>query len=92
MRSLWKFTPITYSILKTVDLPIEAKLYFHTKNSTILPSLVGKRVWVYNGKMFFSFLVRNYMVGFKFGMFILTKKGGSTIHKVVSRSSKLKKK
>jgi ribosomal protein S19 len=66
---------------------MEAKLHFYTKTSPILPSLVGKRVWVYNGKIFFSFLVRNYMVGFKLGIFILTKKGGSTIHRVSIKSS-----
>lgn len=93
MRSLWKFTPFTFPLLKTVDAPIDSKLSFYTKNLTILPSLVGKRVWVYNGRIFFTFLIRNYIVGFKFGMFILTKKGGSAIHKVSpskkTKSSKL---
>jgi ribosomal protein S19 len=88
MRSSWKFTPSTFSLLKTVDTSLETKLSFFTKNLPILPSLVGRRIWVYNGRIFFTFLVRNYIVGFKFGIFLLTKKGGSGIHNSVSKKAK----
>lgn len=50
-------------------------------------SLVGQRVSVYNGRRFFSILVREEMVGYLISEFIKTKDFGYSIH-----VKKLKKK
>lgn len=50
------------------------------KNSFIPKELVGTRVLVYNGLIFISILIRDNMVGHKFGEFIWTKKLGPSIH------------
>jgi len=44
------------------------------KNFSILPSFVGLDLFMYNGKNFIKFNIKEYMVGFKFGDFIASKK------------------
>lgn len=56
----------------------------------IIPELLGKRVAVYNGKIFSSFIVKDFMLGRKFGEFVLTKKLGDAIHAKI-RAKKKKK-
>lgn len=90
MRSIWKFPFFTFSTLKTVDYPTDKRIQVYSKSGLVLPSLVGKRVSVYNGKIFFSILIRNYMVGHAFGNFIYTKKGGSKIHLKSGKEAKRK--
>jgi small subunit ribosomal protein S19 len=67
---------------------IKSNFKFWTGNHIITPSLVGKDVEVYNGKIFKSFKVLELMVGYKVGHFIFTRRVGSDIHK----SKKFKKK
>lgn len=57
-----------------------------------IPSFVlNKRIGVFNGKNFSSFIVKRMMIGRKFGEFSLTKKLGRTIH-IKKKKGKQKKK
>jgi ribosomal protein S19 len=51
-----------------------------TKNFSILPYMVGLRFLLYNGHKYFLVLIRQKMVGFKIGEFLLTKSLGFKIH------------
>lgn len=59
--------------------------------SAITKDFVGKRVYVYSGMRYSSFLVRPLMVGMRFGNFALTKKLGSKIHDTLRNKKKGKK-
>lgn len=51
------------------------KVYFlKTKNSVILPVFIGKIVKIYNGRFFFNLRITTAMVGYKFGIFVFTRK------------------
>lgn len=58
---------------------VEAHTYL--RGARIPQKSLGKRVAVYNGKSFKSFIVKPFMIGRKFGEFVLTKKLGRVIHK-----------
>lgn len=45
-------------------------------NLYITSKYIGKRVFLYNGRKFFSFLIRENMIGFKFCEFVPTKRIG----------------
>jgi ribosomal protein S19 len=62
--------------------------YIWTRRALVTDKFVGKRVAVYNGRRFLSFIVRKSMIGYKFGEFSLTKKIGA-IHKIYKRAAKL---
>jgi ribosomal protein S19 len=62
--------------------------YVWTRRALVTDEFVGKRVAVYNGRRFLSFIVRKSMIGYKFGEFSLTKKIGA-IHKIYKRAAKL---
>lgn len=44
-----------------------------SRRSTILPSMIGYQVGVYNGKVFKNFTITASMVGYKLGNFSLTR-------------------
>lgn len=50
------------------------------KNDVILDYMVGLYFLVYNGKNFFLLFIKENMVGYRIGEFILTKNLGSQIH------------
>jgi small subunit ribosomal protein S19 len=62
--------------------------YIWSRRALVTSKFVGKRVAVYNGRRFLSFIVRKSMIGYKFGEFSLTKKIGA-IHKIYKRAAKL---
>jgi small subunit ribosomal protein S19 len=57
-----------------------------SRRSTVTPSIVGRKVSVYNGKKFLSLLISQDMVGHKFGEFANTRK------KAIFKKKKTKKK
>jgi small subunit ribosomal protein S19 len=85
MRSKWKFV---YSNVK-IDRAILAQsrkkfsqslVKVYDRGSTILPLFIGQRVLVHQGMRFVKYLIKEYMVGHKFGEFALTKHIGEQIH------------
>lgn len=94
MRSRWKFVFVD---LDLVVKCLQIKFYLELtnvvksdaflikiwkKSSVILSTFVGYKFLVYNGKKFWPITVTDKMIGYKFGEFVLTKKIGSTIHKI----------
>jgi small subunit ribosomal protein S19 len=73
-RSVWK-GPFVDPEFFEKSLKNSTKKYFKTqsRNSLILPYLIGKTLKVYNGKKYVSFKVTEEMVGFKLGEFVLTR-------------------
>ena len=83
MRSTWKPSPTTP--------PLEQKnRSLRSRSSHILPSDVGHKVAIHDGRRLSWIQIRNPMVGFKFGSFMLTKRLGGGIH--LSPSKKKNKK
>jgi ribosomal protein S19 len=66
-RSSWK-GPLL-SLLNTATNPPTA-----SRNASILPTFVGKRFLVHNGKTYQNILITEQMVSRKFGEFAWTKK------------------
>jgi len=69
-RSIWKGPYIENSLLYNKEL------FFKTwsRNSIILPHLIGKRLQVYNGKQFILLNITEEMVGYRLGEFVATRK------------------
>jgi len=82
MRSVWKgkyqFNKIKYYFN-----------FFLRKKSYIFMSDVGLKYKIYNGKDYINVLIKEGMVGKKFGNFVLTKILGRSIH--LKKKKKLKK-
>lgn len=78
MRSLWKGPFINNSLLKEIYKSTIKKnshlIKLKTTNCIIFPSFVNITFELYNGKKFVLLTVKEAMVGFRFGEFILTKK------------------
>jgi small subunit ribosomal protein S19 len=76
-RSLWKgpFSEI---------LGIKQKIW--SRRSMVLPSFVGKKFQIYNGKSFIMVSVSEEMIGHKFGEFANTRK--KPIHKKKQKKRK----
>ena len=67
-RSLFKGPNIDSSInLK------EKKIKILKKNLIILPEYLNKTVYVYNGKQFIKLIIKDNMIGYKFGEFVNTR-------------------
>jgi ribosomal protein S19 len=64
----------------------------YRKNEKIPKSWLGKKLYIYNGKLFQKKLVNFGMVGHKIGEFVLTKKLGSIIHKKEGKKKKKSRK
>lgn len=78
-RSLWKGPFSNDRILKQVYKNRNHKNSYDfikvwSRNSVIFPCFVGLSFEVYNGKKFSLILVKQNMVGFKFGEFVFTRK------------------
>jgi len=95
MRSVWKIPFLDPRILRnSFSLPPPFLPFTRKKKQkvpaahtylrgSVIPSeksLLGKRVAVYNGRQFSSFIVKRFMFGHKFGEFIVTKRLGRIIH------------
>lgn len=60
------------------------------KNDIILDYMVGLYFLVYNGNNFSLLFIKENMVGYRIGEFIITKKLGSQIHNNKRNSNKIK--
>ena len=72
-RSKWKGPFVSNSLLnKTIKNKKE--IITKSRNSTILPSFLGKSFKIYNGKIFHKILITEKMIGYKLGEFSPTRK------------------
>ncbi len=76
-RSLKKGPFIAYHLLKKIDkMNAEGKKDIITtwsRSSTILPSMVGHTIAVYNGKQHVPIFISDQLVGHKLGEFVSTR-------------------
>ena len=76
-RSLKKGPFIAYHLLKKLDrLNISGKkdtILTWSRSSTILPSMVGHTIAVYNGKQHIPIFISDQFVGHKLGEFVSTR-------------------
>lgn len=78
-RSKWKVPFISTIFLREDFVNNLYSFNTYKRNSTINTYLLDKRLRVYNGLKFISFIVRKNMVGKKVGEFSITKVMGSAI-------------
>ena len=89
IRSLWKPIYQDYALFRKLkNNQIQIKIW--SRASTITKNYLNKKVYVYNGKFFISLYIKKEMVGYKFGEFVYTKKGGYSIHKKKKKNKKNK--
>lgn len=70
-RSAWKSVSINSSLIKKHFLKKQISIFF--RNDIVPSEFIGKKVYVYNGKLFINFVVTDEMVGYKFGEFAPTR-------------------
>jgi ribosomal protein S19 len=78
------------TLLLKSSLKKKADLVCIDPSASLCPSLVGRRIAAYNGRIFVAFLVRQSMVGLKASHLVRTKRLGHLIH-VVKKKKKKKK-
>lgn len=72
-RSKWKGPFVSNNLLSKTIKNIK-EITTKSRNSTILPSFLGKSFKVYNGKIFHKILITEKMIGYKLGEFSPTRK------------------
>jgi small subunit ribosomal protein S19 len=76
-RSLKKSPFVAYHLLKKINKMTEADkkniITTCSRSSTILPSMVGFTIAVYNGKQHVPIFISDQLVGHKLGEFVSTK-------------------
>jgi small subunit ribosomal protein S19 len=76
-RSLKKGPFVAYHLLKKVDIMNSAgkkdTIKTWSRSSTILPSMVGHTIAVYNGKQHVPVFISDQLVGYKLGEFVSTR-------------------
>jgi ribosomal protein S19 len=87
-RSKWKGHFLTNRLLKKNKLLKKRNISIWERNSTIPFYLVGKSVFIHNGKSFFKIFISREKVGFKFGEFVYTKKHTPKPPKKVEKKTK----
>ena len=73
-RSKWKSPFVNSNLLDKIKLTTKKEILTKSRNSTILPSFVGKSFKIYNGKVFHKILITEKMIGYKLGEFSPTRK------------------
>jgi small subunit ribosomal protein S19 len=97
MRSKWKLAYSNVKVDRAVLLHKNKKNFrsivkIYDRGSTILSAFVGQRVLVHQGMRFVKYLIKDYMIGHKFGEFALTKHIGERIHATKKNKKKELKK
>ena len=76
-RSLKKSPFVAYHLLKKINKMIESDkkdtILTWSRSSTILPSMVGFTIAVYNGKQHVPIFISDQLVGHKLGEFVSTR-------------------
>lgn len=74
-RSKWKGPFVDNKLLNQIKVNNTKKeILTKSRNSTIVPSFVGKSLKIYNGKIFHKVLITEKMIGHKLGEFSPTRK------------------
>lgn len=77
-RSSWKILIFDYFLLKKCLINNQKKfkrtLYIKNRAGLIFPQYIGHRFKIYNGKVYITLIIKEEMIGFKFGEFAFTRK------------------
>lgn len=74
-RSLWKGPFFQLSLLNAIKADVNRQgIKTHARSNTIIPSFIGAKLLVHNGKDYIPLTVREEMVGHKIGEFVATQK------------------
>jgi ribosomal protein S19 len=74
-RSKKKYSYLNKEILRSyIKLKQKSSITLYTRNSIILPNFVGKRIFIYTGKVFKGINVVEDMVGLRVGELVFTRK------------------
>lgn len=91
-HTLWKGPFVDYTLFHDVRLSNNFSIKTTSRNSVILPFLIGKTINVYNGKFFLPLLINEDMLGHKLGEFIPTRLRHVYKKKIKKNGSKIKSK
>jgi small subunit ribosomal protein S19 len=72
-RSIWKGPFIKENFFKTIYSSDNKKIKTTSRNTFILPFLIGRTIQVHNGRFFIPVKIREEMVGHKLGEFVNTR-------------------
>jgi small subunit ribosomal protein S19 len=72
-RSVWKGPFINENFFRNIHLSGNKKIKTTSRNTFILPFLIGRTVQVHNGKFFIPVNIVEEMVGHKLGEFVTTR-------------------
>lgn len=85
VRSSWK-VPYFHNIFYSKRLVNKRAIKLPLRNSTIIPAMLDRNIYIYNGKTYQRFLIKKEMLGHKYGEYSITKTLGN-----VSKKRKQKK-
>ena len=91
-RALWKGPFVDHTLFHEVRLSTNFFIKTTSRNSVILPFLIGKTINVHNGKFFLPLLINEDMLGHKLGEFILTRLRHIYKKKIKKNGPKIKSK
>jgi small subunit ribosomal protein S19 len=72
-RSFWKGPFIDISLINNINNQNKKKIKTTSRNSVILPFLIGQTIQVHNGKFFIPVFIREEMIGHRLGDFVPTR-------------------
>jgi len=72
-RSIWKGPFINYNFFDEIRSSSKNMIRTTSRNTVILPFLIGKPILVHNGKIFIPVYITEEMVGHKLGEFVATR-------------------
>lgn len=74
-KRLHFIAPAIFKLIKKLehDFEIKKKIYIYNRNSVITSIFINKRVFIHNGKIFIPVVIKQTMIGFKFGEFAYTR-------------------
>jgi small subunit ribosomal protein S19 len=91
-RTLWKGPFVDHNLLDQVRLSNNFSIKTTSRNSVILPFLIGKTINVHNGQFFLPLIINEDMLGHKLGEFIPTRLRHIYKKKIKKNGSKIKSK
>ena len=72
-RSVWKGPFIKENFFKNIYISDKKKIKTTSRDTLILPFLIGRTLQIHNGKFFIPISIREEMVGHKLGEFVNTR-------------------
>ncbi len=77
-RSSWKILIFDYFLLdkcfKNNQIRKKRNIYITKRDGLIFPQYVGSHFKIYNGKIYITLIIKEEMIGIKFGEFVFTRK------------------